>query len=185
MFEYMGLSDGAEPIQKCFAGAENAYEAAKLSGVDINQIMVSWTNSGRLYIITTDGAEGGYIYIDLNDVYDPAYGQMYTFEEFTNGLARGDWPTPEPTPTPTPTPRPSRTAAVTPSPTAATPTATPSAGRTATPVLTATASLLPSSSSAPEQSAGSAVLIVMGAIFACVVIGSAVFVAVRKKKAGK
>ena len=182
MFEYMGLSDGAEPIQKCFAGAENAYEAAKLSGVDINQIMVSWTNSGRLYIITTDGAEGGYIYIDLNDVYDPAYGQMYTFEEFTNGLVRGDWPTPEPTPTPTPTPRPSRTAAVTPSPTAATPTATPSAGRTATPVLTATASLFPSSSSAPEQSAGSTVLIVIGGVLVIAAAGAAGWAVFSQKK---
>ena len=182
MFEYMGLSDGAEPIQKCFAGAENAYEAAKLSGVDINQIMVSWTNSGRLYIITTDGAEGGYIYIDLNDVYDPAYGQMYTFEEFTNGLARGDWPTPEPTPTPTPTPRPSRTAAVTPRPTVVTPTATPSAGGTAAPALTATASLFPSSSSAPEQSAGSTVLIVIGAALVIAAAGAAGWAVFRKKK---
>ena len=162
--------------------SDRVYEAAKLSGVDINQIMVSWTNSGRLYIITTDGAEGGYIYIDLNDVYDPAYGQMYTFEEFTNGLARGDWPTPEPTPTPTPTPRPSRTAAVTPSPTAATPTATPSAGRTATPVLTATASLFPSSSSAPEQSAGSTVLIVIGGVLVIAAAGAAGWAVFSQKK---
>ena len=180
MFEYMGLSDGAEPIQKCFAGAENAYEAAKMSGLDINQIMVSWTNSGRLYIITTDGAEGGYIYIDLDDVYDPAYGQMYTFEEFTNGLARGDWPTPEPTPTPTPTPtpRPSRTMA-TPRPTVVTPTATPSAGETVTPALTATASLWPAPSSAPGQSVGGTALIALGIIFACAALGAAVFFAVK------
>ena len=120
------------------------------------------------------------IYIDLDDVYDPAYGQMYTFEEFTNGLARGDWPTPEPTPTPTPTPtpRPSRTMA-TPSPTVVTPTATPSAGETATPVLTATASLLPSPSSALGQSAGGTALIALGIIFACAALGAAVFFAVK------
>ena len=124
------------------------------------------------------------IYIDLDDVYDPAYGQMYTFEEFTNGLARGDWPTPEPTPTPTPTPTPraSRTAAVTPSPTVVTPTATSSAGETAAPALTAAVSLLPSPSSAPGQSAGEKVLIALGIVLACAALGLAVFAAIKNRK---
>lgn len=134
-------------------------------------------------IINTN--EGNYIYpVGIAGEEEKGY-QAIPMEDYIKALADGIViKGPISTPTPTPTPRPSRTMA-TPRPTVVTPTATPSAGETATPALTAAASLLPSSSSAPEQNTGGTVLIVMGAIFACVVIGSAVFVAVRKKKAGK
>ena len=168
--------------------AEMGYDVVSAMGADIQAIFC--LGSHRV-VLKTD--EEIYVYPAYN-IEEPEKGnQAMPLEEFVRASDMGQiavepvFVTPEPTPAPTPTPppRPSRTRAATLSRTVVTPTATPGAGRTATPVLTATASLLPSSSSAPEQSAGSAVLIVMGAIFACVVIGSAVFVAVRKKKAGK
>ena len=163
--------------------AEMGYDVVSAMGADIQAIFC--LGSHRV-VLKTD--EEIYVYPAYN-IEEPEKGnQAMPLEEFVRASDMGQiavepvfvTPEPTPTPTPTPTPRPSRTTAATLSPTA-----TPGAGGTATPALTATASLLPSSSSAPEQSAGSAVLIVMGAIFACVVIGSAVFVAVRKKKAGK
>lgn len=171
-----------------FRYAEMGYDVVSAMGADIQAIFC--LGSHRV-VLKTD--EEIYVYPAYN-IEEPEKGnQAMPLEEFVRASDMGQiavepvFVTPEPTPapTPTPTPRPSRTTAATLSPTVVTPTATPGAGETAAPALTAAASLFPSSSSAPEQSAGSTVLIVMGAIFACVVIGSAVFVAVRKKKAGK
>ena len=129
-------------------------------------------------IINTN--EGNYIYpVAIAGEEEKGY-QAIPMEDYIKALAdeiviKG----PISTPTPTPTPRPSRTAAVTPSPTVVTPTATPSAGETVTPALMATASLFPSPSSAPGQNTGGTVLIALGIIFACAVLGAAVFFAVK------
>ena len=129
-------------------------------------------------IINTN--EGNYIYpVAIAGEEEKGY-QAIPMEDYIKALAdeiviKG----PISTPTPTPTPRPSRTAAVTPSPTVVTPTATPSAGETVTPALTATASLLPSSSSAPGQNTGGTALIALGIVFACAALGAAVFFAVK------
>ena len=50
------------------------------------------------------------------------------------------------------------------------------------PALTAIASLLPSPSSAPGQSAGEKVLVALGIIFACAALGLAVFAAIKNRK---
>ena len=108
-------------------------------------------------------------------------------DEFIKGLVNGNVsePMPElsstPTLTPTPTPRPSRTMA-TPRPTVKAPTATSSANGTAAPALTATASFLPSPSNAPEQSADSTVLIVIGGAVAVAAVGAAGWAVFRQKK---
>ena len=173
LFLYQGLTINAGEVYKNYVGAEKAYETVQKTGASIKKIMASYQINNVYFLVTVDDECGGYIYNYTTD-------KLYTFEEFTNGLARGDWPTPEPTPTPTPTPtpRPSRTMA-TPSPTVVTPTATPSAGETATPVLTATASLWPAPSSAPGQNTGGTALIALGIVFACAALGLAVFFAVK------
>ena len=53
------------------------------------------------------------------------------------------------------------------------------------PALTAIASLLPSPSSAPGQSAGKKVLIVIGAVAAAAAAGAIGWAAFRKKKGGE
>ena len=162
-------------MSKNYVGAEKAYETVKKTGASIKKIIANYHISDVCLLVTVEDECRGYIYNYTTD-------KLYTFEEFTNGIARGDWPTPEPTPTPTPTPRPSRTAAATPRPTVVTPTATPSAGGTTAPALTVTASLLPSSSNAPEQSAGSAVLIVIGAALVIAAAGAVGWAVFHKKK---
>ena len=116
-------------------------------------------------------------------MYDYINDRLYTFEEFSERLANDNWPTAEHTLMPEPTPLPTLTPMIlhtpTPRPTGAASTATPSAGETAAPALTAAASLLPSSSSAPGQSAGEKVLVALGIIFACAALGAAVFFAVK------
>ena len=131
-------------------------------------------------IINTN--EGNYIYpVGIAGEEEKGY-QAIPMEDYIKALADGIViKGPISTPTPTPTPRPSRTMA-TPRPTVATPTATPSAGETAAPALTATASLLPSSSSAPEQNTGSAVLIVIVGVLVIAAAGAVGRAAFRKKK---
>ena len=134
-------------------------------------------------IINTN--EGNYIYpVGIAGEEEKGY-QAIPMEDYIKALADGlviEGSLPQPTPTPTPTPRPSRTAAVTPRPTVVTPTATPSAEETTTPALTAAASLLPSPSSAPEQSAGSTVLIVIGAALVIAAAGAVGWAVFRQKK---
>ena len=113
--------------------------------------------------------------------------QALSLEECIIALANEsiiEGPIPQPTPTPEPTPVPilPYTPKYTPRPTVVTPTATPSAGGTTTPALTATASLFPASSSAPEQSADSTVLIVIGAVLVIAAAGAAGWAVFRKKK---
>ena len=113
--------------------------------------------------------------------------QALSLEECIIALANEsiiEGPIPQPTPTPEPTPVPilPYTPKYTPSPTVVTPTATPSAGETTAPALTATASLLPSSSSAPEQNTGSAVLIVIVGVLVIAAAGAVGWAAFRKKK---
>ena len=131
-------------------------------------------------IINTN--EGNYIYpVGIAGEEEKGY-QAIPMEDYIKALADGIViKGPISTPTPTPTPRPSRTMA-TPRPTVATPTATPSAGGTTAPALTATASLLPSSSSAPEQNTGSAVLIVIVGVLVIAAAGAVGRAAFRKKK---
>ena len=134
-------------------------------------------------IINTN--EGNYIYpVGIAGEEEKGY-QAIPMEDYIKALADGIViKGPISTPTPTPTPRPSRTMA-TPRPTVATPTATPSAGGTTAPALTATASLLPSSSSAPEQNTGSAVLIVIVGVLVIAAAGAVGRAAFRKKKGGE
>ena len=113
--------------------------------------------------------------------------QALSLEECIIALANEsiiEGPIPQPTPTPEPTPVPilPYTPKYTPRPTVVTPTATPSAGGTTTPALTATASLFPASSSAPEQSADSTVLIVIGAVLVIAAAGAAGWAVFSQKK---
>ncbi len=183
LYELWGEYD-ASLVKEFFAGAEEAYNAVKAKGTEIKKIAVGsgWgeipggIDLDFVLMVTVEGACGGYVYDYIND-------RLYTFEEFSERLANDNWPTAEHTLMPEPTPLPTLTPMIlhtpTPRPTGAASTATPSAGETAAPALTAAASLFPSSSSAPEQNTGGTVLIVMGAIFACVVLGAAVFFAVK------
>ena len=166
---------------------EQGYDV--LSAAELNVEAILCNTDNRAFFKTD---KGYYVYPAYNTAEPEKGNQAMPLDEFIRAVYMGQIPyepvfvTPEPTPTPTPTPtpRPSRTAAVTPSPTVVTPTATPSARETAAPALTATASLFPSSSSAPEQSAGSTVLIVIGGVLVIAAAG-AVGWAVFRQKEGK
>ena len=171
-----------------FRYAEMGYDVVSAMGADIQAILCLEMHGHRVALRTDKEI---FVYPAYN-INEPEKGnQAMPLEKFIRAYMTGqilgrtkDEPvfvTPEPTPapTPTPTPRSSRTAAVTPSPTVVTPTATPSAGETVTPALTATASLWPAPSSAPGQSAGEKVLIALGIVLACAVLGAAVFFAVK------
>ena len=169
-----------------FRYAEMGYDIVAAMGADIQAIFC--LEDDHRVMLKTD--EEIYVYPVYN-IEEPEKGnQAMPLEEFVRASYMGQiavepvFVTPEPTPTPTPTPapRPSRTAAVTLRPTVVTPTATPSAGETAALTLTATASLFPSSSSAPEQSAGSAVLIVIVGVLVIAAAGAVGWAAFRKKK---
>ena len=167
--------------------AEMGYDVVSAMGTDIQAIFC--LGSHRV-VLKTD--EEIYVYPVYNIEESEKGNQAMPLEEFVRASYMGQiavepvfvTPEPTPTPTPTPTPRPSRTAAVTPRPPVVTPTATPSAGETTAPALTAAASLFPSSSSAPEQNTGSAVLIVIGGVLVIAAAG-AVGWAVFSQKKGK
>lgn len=167
--------------------AEMGYDVVSAMGADIQAIFC--LGSHRV-VLKTD--EEIYVYPAYN-IEEPEKGnQAMPLEEFVRASGMGQiavepvFVTPEPTPTPTPEPTPvpilPYTPKYTPSPTVVTPTATPSAGGTAAPALTATASLLPSSSSAPEQSADSTVLIVIGAVLVIAAAGATGWAVFRQKK---
>lgn len=186
LYELWGEYD-ASLVKELFAGAEGAYNAVKAKGTEIKKIAVGsgWGEipGGQdldfVLMVTVEDDCGGYVYDYIND-------RLYTFEEFSERLANDNWPTAEHTPMPEPTPLPTLTAMIqhtsTPRPTVTAPTATPSVNGTAAPALTATASILPSPSSAPEQSAGSAVLIVIGGVLVVAAVGAAGWAVFRQKK---
>ena len=170
--------------------APEAYAAAKEMGLKVRNIVVDFN---PICFIVTDNE------YDLH-IYDAVDKKIYTFGEFIQMCRDGSWPHHSPistsavssssTRTPFWTPRPSGTASISApntqtiaTPTfSKTPTATPSAGETAAPVLTATASLFPSSSSAPEQNTGSTVLIVIGGVLVVAAAGAVGWAVFRKKK---
>ena len=186
LYELWGEYD-ASLVKELFAGAEGAYNAVKAKGAEIKKIVVGSgcreISGGKeldfVLMVTVKDACGGYVYDYIND-------RLYTFKEFSERLANDNWPTAEHTPAPEPTPLPTLTPMIlrtpTPRPTVTATTATSSAGETATPVLTATVSLLPSLSSAPGQSAGEKVLIALGIVFTCAVLGAAIFAAIKNWK---
>ena len=162
--------------------AELGYDIIESTGAEIQAIFFT-EEYYNLY--KTD--QGYYVYPTVISGEEEKGKQAMLLDEFIKGLVNGNVsePMPEPsstpTPTPTPTPRLSRTMA-TPRPTVTAPTATPSANGTAAPALTATASILPSPSSAPEQSAGSTVLIVIVGVLVVAAVGAAGWAVFRKKK---
>ncbi len=162
--------------------AELGYDIIESTGAEIQAIFFT-EEYYNLY--KTD--QGYYVYPTVISGEEEKGKQAMLLDEFIKGLVNGNVsePMPEPsstpTPTPTPTPRFSRTMA-TPRPTVTAPTATPSANGTAAPALTATASLLPSSSSAPEQNTGSTVLIVIVGVLVVAAVGAAGWAVFRKKK---
>ena len=162
---------------------EQGYDVLSAAELNVEAILCNVDN--RVFFKTD---KGYYVYPAYNTAEPEKGNQAMPLDEFIRAVYMGHIPyepvfvTPEPTPTPTPTPRPSRTAAVTSSPTVTTPTATPSAAGTAAPALTAAASLFPSSSSAPEQNTGSAVLIVIVGVLVIAAAGAAGWAVFRKKK---
>ena len=162
--------------------AELGYDIIESTGAEIQAIFFT-EEYYNLY--KTD--QGYYVYPTVISGEEEKGKQAMLLDEFIKGLVNGNVsePMPEPsstpTPTPTPTPRLSRTMA-TPRPTVTAPTATPSANGTAAPALTATASILPSPSSAPEQSAGSTVLIVIVGVLVVAAVGAAGWAVFRQKK---
>ena len=162
--------------------AELGYDIIESTGAEIQAIFFT-EEYYNLY--KTD--QGYYVYPTVISGEEEKGKQAMLLDEFIKGLVNGNVsePMPEPsstpTPTPTPTPRLSRTMA-TPRPTVTAPTATPSANGTAAPALTATASILPLPSSAPEQSAGSTVLIVIVGVLVVAAVGAAGWAVFRKKK---
>ena len=178
--------DGDNEINLIYKGAETAYNTVKNTGATINNIRLVCYYKKMIrnyyYLITVEEEFGGYIY-------DCTRNELITFEDFAEKLRSGSWPpvTPAPTRTPFWTPRPSSTSSISAPNTqtivtpalSKTATVTPSVGKTAAPALTATASLLPSPSSAPGQSAGEKVLVALGIVLACAVLGAAVFFAVK------
>ena len=180
-------------LDEYYIFAEEAYNAVTAQGATVKKIIYTcgWPDESMymgissIYAVTIEDECKGYMYNAKTD-------QLFTFDEFHTILMNGSWPfsveiMPTSTRTPFWTPRPSSIASisapntqtiVTPAP-SKTATVTPSVGKTAAPALMATASLFPSPSSAPGQSAGEKVLIALGIIFACAVLGAAVFFAVK------
>ena len=183
-------------LDEYYIFAEEAYNAVTAQGATVKKIIYTcgWPDESMymgissIYAVTVEDECKGYMYNVKTD-------QLFTFDEFHTILMNGSWPfsveiMPTATRTPFWTPRPSSTSSISApnTQTIATPTlsktatATPSAGETATPALTAAASLFPSSSSAPEQNTGSAVLIVIVGVLVIAAAGAAGWAVFRKKK---
>ena len=183
-------------LDEYYIFAEEAYNAVTAQGATVKKIIYTcgWPDESMymgissIYAVTIEDECKGYMYNAKTD-------QLFTFDEFHTILMNGSWPfsveiMPTSTRTPFWTPRPSGTSSISAPNTqtivtpalSKTATVTPSVGKTAAPALTATASLFPSPSSAPGQSAGEKVLVALGIIFACAALGLAVFAAIKNRK---